>query len=244
VCHADPRRCLRIERMGRVAYGPMLELQQRRHAEVSAGTSDDTLFLLEHEPVITLGKNSGRGHVLASPAALAEAGVELFETGRGGDVTFHGPGQLVGYPIVALQEPERDIKRYVGCLEEVMIRTARDYGVTAARVDGLRGIWVGNDKLGAVGVRIANWATLHGFALNVAREVPGFELIVPCGIRGRGVTSLSRACGRDLALDEVIARVSEHAATVLDRKGLDREPTPLSSYEPTRSGVRSEEVVV
>jgi lipoyl(octanoyl) transferase len=244
VCHADPRRSLRLERMGRVAYGPMLALQERRHAEVIAGTRDDTLFLLEHEPVITLGKNAGADHVLASPAALQASGVELFETGRGGDVTFHGPGQLVGYPVIQLQEGERDVQRYVTCLEEVMIRTAHDFGVVAQRVDGLRGIWVGNDKLGAVGVRIANWTTLHGFALNVARDVPGFELIVPCGIRGRGVTSLSRACDRDLGLDEVMARVAEHAAIVLDRRGIDQKPTPLSSYEPERRGVRSEEVAL
>jgi lipoyl(octanoyl) transferase len=244
MCDTVPRRSLRLERMGRVAYGPMLALQERRHAELVAGASDDTLFLLEHEPVITLGKNSGANHVLASPEALQARGVELFESSRGGDVTFHGPGQLVGYPVIMLQESERDIKRYVSALEELMIRTAGDFGVAASRVDGLRGIWVGNNKLGAVGVRIANWATLHGFALNVARDVPGFELIVPCGIRGRGVTSLSRECRRELPLDEVLARVSHHAAIVLDRQGIDRDPTPLPSYAPARTPIRSEEVAV
>jgi lipoyl(octanoyl) transferase len=243
MCHAASQRTLRIERLGRVAYGPMLALQEQRHAEVVAGTADDTLFLLEHEPVVTLGRNSGAEHVLESPEALRARGVELFQTGRGGDVTYHGPGQLVGYPVILLEEHERDIKRYVTCLEEVMIRTCADCGVAARRVEGLRGIWVGNDKIGAVGVRIANWGTLHGFALNVAREVPGFELIVPCGIRGRGVTSLGRLSESAPTLAEVIARVSAHAAVVLNRRGIDRDPTPLPDYPTVDPGVRPEVVL-
>ena len=223
----EPVRPLRIERMGRIAYGPMLARQEARHAEVLAGTSDDTLFLLEHEPVVTLGKNAGAEHVLLSREALAARGVELFATGRGGDVTYHGPGQVVGYPILLLQEHERDIKRYVSALEEIMIRAVAELGVVARRVEGLRGIWVGNNKIGAVGVRLANWATLHGFALNVARALPGFELIVPCGIHGRGVTSIGRECDREPSLDEVIDRLAHHAAMVLGRAGYEPAFLPL-----------------
>ena len=240
MCHPDERRTLRVEHMGRVAYGPMLALQEQRHEQVVAGTSDDTLFLLEHEPVITLGRSSGADHVLVAPEALRARGVELFHTGRGGDVTYHGPGQVVGYPVILLMEPERDIKRYVTCLEEIMIRSCADFGVAATRVEGLRGIWVGNNKIGAVGVRIAAWATLHGFALNVAPEVPGFELIVPCGIRGRGVTSLGHECGHEPTFADVVARLSFHAAVVLDRRTIDRTPTPLPNYVPTEPGARSE----
>ena len=138
-------RPLRIERMGMTAYGTMLDLQERRHAEVRDGLQDDTMFLLEHLPVITTGKNTGTGHILANHDELKRRGVTHHETGRGGDVTYHGPGQIVGYPIVQLMEAERDIRRYVGCLEEVLIRTAADFGVKAERVQGLRGIWVGND---------------------------------------------------------------------------------------------------
>lgn len=220
-------RPLQLERLGRVPYGPMLALQEQRHAEVQAGTHADTLFLLEHQPVVTLGKNASTEHLLATRDQLAEQGVELFATGRGGDVTYHGPGQVVGYPILALQEGERDIQRYVTALEETMIRTAHSYGVTAARVPGLRGIWVNNNKIGAVGVRIANWTTLHGFAFNVARDLPGFKLIVPCGIHDRGVTSLGRELGYEPPLDDVMSRLAEHAAAALGRKLTLAQATPL-----------------
>ncbi len=211
------RGTLQVERMGVVPYGPMLWLQEARHAEVAERGAPETLFLLEHTPVVTLGKNSSGENVLLPRQLLEARGVELFATGRGGDVTFHGPGQIVGYPIVRLGEGEQDIKRYVWRLEEVLIRTVAEYGVAAQRIDGLRGIWVGNDKIGAIGVRVARWATLHGFALNVATDLDYFRLIVPCGIHDKGVTSLARLLGKAPPLAEVMDKLAHHTSAVLER---------------------------
>lgn len=218
---------LRIERMGRVPYGPMQTLQEQRHAAVADGQGEDTLFLLEHEPVITLGKNAGTEHVLVGRDELAARGVELYAVSRGGDVTYHGPGQLVGYPIVALGEGEQDIKGFVWKLEELVIRALADFDVRAGRVEGLRGIWVGNDKVAAVGVRIARWATMHGFALNVAERLDGFSLIVPCGLHGRGVTSIAKLTGRTPSLREVEDRIIVHAGEVLGREVHEVSPSKL-----------------
>lgn len=211
------RRDLEVRWLGRVAYGPTFELQQRTHAEVADARASDTLYLLEHERVVTLGKNTGDGHVLATREDLALRGFELHATDRGGDVTYHGPGQLVGYPIVALQPGEQDIKGFVWKLEELLIRTCADFGVTAERVLGLRGVWVGRDKIGAIGVRIARWTTMHGFALNVAPKLEDFQVIVPCGIADRGVTSLERLLGEAPSMLEVRRRVATHAGDVLGR---------------------------
>ncbi len=234
MCGYGYQRTLRIERMGRVPYAPMHQLQQARHAEVAAGRGDDTLFLLEHDPVITLGRNSDNDHVLLDREALAARGVALVVTERGGDVTYHGPGQIVGYPIVHLQEEERDIKAYVGWLEEIMIRTAADFGIETGHVEGLRGIWVGNDKLGAVGVRIAQWTTLHGFALNVSTDLQAFDMIVPCGLHGRGVTSFARLLGQAPTIAAVQARLADHAGMMLDRKiqHCRATPLPLATHTP------------
>jgi len=213
--------------MGMTAYGAMLALQERRHREVRDDEQDDTLFLLEHLPVVTSGKNTGTGHLLADKAELKRRGVSLFETGRGGDVTYHGPGQIVGYPIVQLFDDERDIRKYVWCLEELLIRTAADFGVEAQRVEGLRGIWVGNDKLAAIGVRISRWTTMHGFALNVSTDLSGFDLIVPCGLHGRGVTSLERLLGEAPPLSVVEDRLSIHASELLARDSYQAEASIL-----------------
>lgn len=210
-------RTLRVERMGRIAYGPMHDLQCARQREVIEGKAEDTLYLLEHDPVITLGKNTGDGHVLADERTRRERGVELHQTGRGGDVTFHGPGQLVGYPIVQMQEGEKDIRGFVWKVEELVIRTCADFGVRAERVEGLRGVWVGDDKVGAVGIRVSRWTSLHGFALNVSTDLSYFNLIVPCGIEDKGVTSLEKLTGRSIPLVEVEERVIAHAGPVLGR---------------------------
>ena len=155
--------------------------------------------------VITLGVRTrdDRSHVLATPEVLAAAGVDVFETGRGGDVTYHGPGQLVGYPIIDLSPNRRDVHRYVRDLEEVLIRTVATFGITAARVPGLTGIWVGDEKLAAIGVRISRWVTSHGFALNVNTDLSQFDLIVPCGITDKGVTSMARLLSRPISMAEV-----------------------------------------
>jgi lipoyl(octanoyl) transferase len=212
-----PRSELSVRRLGRVPYARGLELQAELVAERQADRAADTLLLLEHDPVFTLGRNARHENLLCAETALRERGFEVFETGRGGDVTYHGPGQLVGYPILELAPDRRDVHRYVRDLEEVMIRTCRDYGVEARRVPALTGAWVGDAKIGAIGVRIARWVTSHGFAFNVATDLAPFDLIVPCGIRGRGVTSLELLLGRAVPLDEVMDRLSLHFATVFER---------------------------
>jgi lipoyl(octanoyl) transferase len=208
-----------VRRLGIVPYGEALELQRGLVEARKAGSIPDQLLLLQHPPVITLGAKvrNDRSHVLASEEALHAAGVALFEAGRGGDVTYHGPGQLVGYPILDLRPDRCDVHRYVRDLEQVMIDTAAAFGIGAARVPGLTGAWVGRDKLAAIGVRISRWVTSHGFAFNVSTDLAHFELIVPCGIADRGVTSLSRLLGRNVAVGAVEDAVIEAFAGVFSR---------------------------
>ena len=213
------RRELEVRRMGRVPYARGLELQEQLVAERQARRIPDQLLLLEHDPVFTLGRNARSENVLFPAEALRERGFEVFETGRGGDVTYHGPGQVVGYPILDLAPDRRDVHRYVRDLEQVMIRTCADYGLEASRVQGLTGTWLGDEKIGAIGVRIARWVTSHGFAFNVGTDLSAFDLIVPCGIRGRGVTSLERQLGRPLPLEEVMDRIAANFAAVFSASG-------------------------
>lgn len=157
------------------------------------GDCADALFLLEHEPVVTLGRRADQSNIVVPRDALAARGIEVHETGRGGDVTYHGPGQIVGYPVIELGEGRRDVRRYVHDLEDVMIRVCAAHGIEAGRVDGMIGTWVdGKRKIGAIGVRLSRWVTSHGFALNVTTDLDGFQLIVPCGLRDKGVTSIAR----------------------------------------------------
>ena len=206
-----------VRRPGRIRYDAGLELQAQLVADRQAGRIPDTLLLLEHDPVFTLGRNAHRDNVLLSEETLRARGFEVFEAGRGGDVTYHGPGQVVGYPILHVPPDRRDVHRYVRDLEEVMIRTCRDYGIEAGRASGLTGTWVGLEKIGAIGVRIARWVTSHGFAFNVSPDLEPFRLIVPCGIADRGVTSLERLLGRAVALDGVMDRLALHFAAVFAR---------------------------
>ncbi|HXI30803.1 MAG TPA: lipoyl(octanoyl) transferase LipB [Vicinamibacterales bacterium] len=217
----DPR-ILSVRRLGVVPYEEALALQRALVEDRRAGRIGDTLLLLEHPHVITVGVrgDGGRSHILATADTLAARGIGVFETGRGGDVTYHGPGQLVGYPIVDLNPDRRDVHRYVRDLEEVLIRTAADYGIDAGRVPGLTGVWVGRDKLAAIGVRIARWITSHGFALNVSTRLDYFNLIVPCGIADRGVTSIEQLLGRPVELAEVADRVAGHFTNVFEFSSL------------------------
>jgi lipoyl(octanoyl) transferase len=212
------RRDLVVSRPGRVSYARGLEIQAALVAKRQAGAVPDQLLLLEHDPVFTLGRNARHENMLFPAEVLRARGFEVFETGRGGDVTYHGPGQVVGYPILDLSPDRCDVHRYVRDLEEVMVRTCADYGVAAGRVEGLTGTWVGTDKIGAIGVRIARWVTSHGFAFNVATDLSAFGLIVPCGIRGRGVTSLERLLGHPVPLDGVMDRLAGHLASVFERE--------------------------
>jgi lipoyl(octanoyl) transferase len=193
-----------VRRLGTIGYQAALDLQQQLVEERKAGRIPDQLLLLEHPPVVTLGarNRNARSNVLETPESLAQKGVELFETGRGGDVTYHGPGQLVGYPILELPPDRRDVHRYVRDLEEVLIQAVSDFGITAARIPGLTGIWAGDEKLAAIGVRISRWVTSHGFALNVSTDLSHFGLIVPCGIADKGVTSMQRLLGRPVPMAE------------------------------------------
>jgi len=212
-----------VRRLGLVSYADGLELQRTLVEERKAGRGEDTLLLLEHPHVITLGVKleSARAHIVATPGVLAEKGVEVHETGRGGDVTYHGPGQIVGYPIVDLNPDRRDVHRYVRDIEDVLIRTAADYGIDAERVVGLTGVWVGREKLAGIGGRIARWITSHGFAFNVSTNLDYFALIVPCGIADRGVTSLERLLGRPVPLEDVEGRIARHFNNVFQFSHLE-----------------------
>jgi lipoyl(octanoyl) transferase len=211
---------LEVRRLGLVPYAEALRLQRDLVEERRAGRVPDLLLLLQHPHVLTLGVRSdgGRSHVLATPKRLEELGVEVFETGRGGDVTYHGPGQVVGYPILDLHPDRCDVHRYVRDLEEVMIRVTASYGVRAGRVEGLTGTWVGGEKIGAIGVRISRWITSHGFAYNVNTDLSFFNLIVPCGIADRGVTSLTCLLGRQVPHAEVEERFVGHFSEVFERQ--------------------------
>src|SRR5207302_5936423 len=182
-------RPLRVRWLGLVEYQDGLDMQGQLAAARAAGCAPDTLLLLEHPPVITLGRGATRANVLWSDALLEQRGFESFETDRGGDVTYHGPGQLVGYPVLDLKPDRKDVRKYVRSIEELMIRLAADHGVVAERIEGRTGVWVpGAGKLGAIGVHLSRWITSHGFAFNVRPRLDDFSAIVPCGIRHAGVT--------------------------------------------------------
>ena len=209
-------------------YDEALELQRTLVEERKAGHIPDTLLLLEHPHVLTLGvrKGGGRINIIASPQTLDELGVGVHETGRGGDVTYHGPGQLVGYPIIDLRPDRQDVHRYVRDLEDVLIRACTDFGVAAERLAGFSGAWVphparGLEKIAAIGVRIARWVTSHGFAFNVNTDLDFFRLIVPCGISDRGVTSLQQQLGRNIRVTTVEDAVVHHFANVFDRTAIE-----------------------
>jgi lipoate-protein ligase B len=212
-------RPLAVRWLPRVPYPEAVALQDAVVAARRAGEAPDTLLLLEHPPVVTLGRGAHPENVLLSAEALAARGVALHESGRGGDVTYHGPGQLVGWPVVALQGGERDAHVWLRLLEEALIRTAADLGVRAFREPGLTGVWTERGKIAAIGVRLARgWITSHGFALNVADDVSGFAAIVPCGIAGRPVASLAGCGAEPTTLPEVGSILASHLAEVLDRR--------------------------
>ncbi|HEX8171457.1 MAG TPA: lipoyl(octanoyl) transferase LipB [Thermoanaerobaculia bacterium] len=212
-----------LHRLHVVTYENGLRLQEKLVELRQREEIGDQLLLLEHPPVITLGRGGDRSNLLASPEVLSAHGVRFFETTRGGDITYHGPGQIVGYPILHLGEGNRDVRKYVHSLEEVLIRTVADYGITANRIEGKRGIWVGSNKIAAIGVRIARWVTSHGWALNVSTNLEHFRFITPCGIHGMGVTSIERETGRRAPLEEVRAALARHFAEVFERELVPRD---------------------
>ena len=205
-----------LEQLGLVGYEDGLRLQRELVARRKTGTTPDTLLLLEHPHVYTLGRNAKTENLLISAEQLAARGAQVFEIDRGGDVTYHGPGQLVGYPILDLAEHRRDIAWYMRCLEEVLIEVVGEYGIQAERLAGAPGVWVGNDKLAAMGVHISRWVTSHGFAFNVNTDLSYFDWIVPCGLRDKGVTSLQKLLGRRVEMEEVAGRVVRHFGRVFE----------------------------
>jgi lipoyl(octanoyl) transferase len=212
-------RTLEVRHLGTLKYADALAMQRALVADRQAGRIGDVLLFVEHPHVLTLGVrgDGGRSHILATPESLAAKGIEVHETGRGGDITYHGPGQIVGYPIIDLKPDRCDVHRYVRDVEEVLIRTAADFGIRAGRIEGLTGVWTGADKLAAIGVRIGRWVTSHGFALNVTTDLDYFNLIVPCGIPDRGVTSIARLLGRRDDRAAVEDRIAFHFGTVFGR---------------------------
>jgi len=219
-----------VELPGVIDYREGLRLQHERVVARKAGAISDALLLLEHPPVYTLGRNAKRENILFSPERLRQLGAEFFETDRGGDVTYHGPGQLVGYPIFDLTQHRRDLSWYMHSLEEVFIRVAGEFGIQAGRADGARGVWVGNDKLVAMGVHVSRWVTSHGFAFNVNTDLRFFKWIVPCGLHDKGVTSLKKLLGHEVSMDTVIESVIRHFGGVfgMEMKCPEQLPNPSS----------------
>lgn len=220
---------LLITDFGLISYGTASALQERLVAARKADTIADMFLICEHPHVITLGRNGNRSNLLASEHVLRQKSVELHASKRGGDITYHGPGQIVGYPILNLNHIKRDVGWYVRTLEEAMIRASADFGVSAYRVSGKTGIWVNSvaaqhavfhlgtheEKLGAIGVHLSRWVTSHGFAYNVSTDLRYFDLIVPCGIADRKATSLEKLLGRNISLEEVKSRLVCHLADLL-----------------------------
>jgi lipoate-protein ligase B len=207
---------LNIVKPGIVEYGQAHQLQKRLLQEHIEGRGINSLLLLQHNPVITIGRNGSKSNILASEEALAEAGVEVYEIERGGDVTYHGPGQLTGYPILDLRCFKMDVHWYLRQLEEVIIRVLARYGVAGARMEGYTGVWVGDEKVAAIGIAVRRWITYHGFALNVNPDMSHFGLITPCGITDKSVTSLEKLVCRRLDIDEVADRVASAFVDVFD----------------------------
>ncbi len=221
------RKCC-LRELGRIHYGEALELQRRLVGERQHGLIDDRLLLLEHDHVITLGRNGHRENLLASEEILDRAGISFYPSDRGGDVTYHGPGQLVGYPILDLREWKRDVGAYVRAVEQTIIDTLADYGIEAGRIPKLTGVWVGERKIAAIGVHISRWVTSHGFALNVSTDLSYFQYIVPCGLQ-KPVTSMD-ALGARATLEEVSKTLAGHFGRIFDCEMLLESPA-LAAHE-------------
>jgi lipoate-protein ligase B len=195
----------------KVDYSTGLYLQRKLHERVSSNSSRSIGFLLlvEHEPVITIGRFGKANSILISPEDMKKLGIEIYRTERGGDVTFHGPGQIVGYPIINLRDFKLGIKSYVHLLEETIIRALQDFGIEGRRIKEYPGVWVGREKIAAIGVYVKNWITMHGFALNVTPDLSYFSLIVPCGISDMGVTSMKKLLDKEISLGQVVSALVE-----------------------------------
>jgi len=231
------RRDLWVVDLGRMDYAPALELQRKAARDrISGVIPQDVLFLVEHPPAVTLGRRSKQQNLMASKEMLAERGVRLFEVERGGDVTFHGPGQLVGYPIMDLKRHRQDLHWFLRQVEEAIIRTLAAFGIDAERNEGFTGVWTGGRKIAAIGVHARDWVTWHGFALNVTTDLSYFDLIVPCGIDGVEITSIEkelRTRGGVAAEGLSVGSVGHvMQATFAEVFGLSPIDMPAASFEP------------
>lgn len=212
----------------RVPYNDAWRLQLNQVQKIISGQAGATIFFLEHLPVVTIGRRGKDEHLLYPEAALKEKGIECCRIDRGGDVTYHGPGQLVVYPMLPLAGPDRDIHLFLRNLEEVGLRILTDYGVTGSRIPGLTGVWVDEKKIMAVGVGVKKWVTFHGLAFNFANNLEGFDLIIPCGIIDKGVTSLHLLLSRDITRKEIEERFRFHFSEVFHLK-LEEAVDPFNS---------------
>lgn len=219
--------------LGSARYAAVLELQRAAaRARIAGEIDQDLLLLVEHPPVVTLGRSSKDAHLLASPEYLRANGVDLFEVERGGDVTFHGPGQLVGYPIIDLKRHRKDLHWYLRQVEEALIRALAPFGIVGGRNAGYTGVWVDDRKIASIGVHARDWVTWHGFALNVTTDLRYFDLIVPCGIQSVTMTSVSREIGRDVAMSDVAASVTEAFGEVFGLEVVERDRRLLDVASP------------
>lgn len=208
------RRTVNVTNLGRTGYGPCWDLQQQLFEMRTAGLTSDTLLLTEHDHVFTIGKSGDENHLLAGEPELKTKGIAVYHNDRGGDITYHGPGQLVGYPILDLRNYYRDLHRYLRDLEEVVIRALESYGVRGQRAEGCTGVWVNDEKICAIGVRSRQWVTMHGFALNVNTDLSYFDRIIPCGVFDRGVTSMHKLLGYQVMLNDVAESITQAFSNV------------------------------
>ena len=235
--HPRLRPALSVLRLPQVEYGAGLELQRRLLDERRAGSRPDTLLLLSHPPVVTVGRGSSPGHVLLPADELRRRGIALWETDRGGDVTFHGPGQVVGYVIFDLRVHGQDLHRFLRRMEAAILRALTAFGVEGRRIPGLTGVWVGERKICAIGIKVSRWISMHGFALNVSTDLSYFEVIVPCGIADREVTSLAALLGRAVDRRQVENALANAFAREFGLEAWEEAPDPRRGTDarPTRS---------
>jgi lipoyl(octanoyl) transferase len=246
----SPTKNCAVVDLGLISYAAAYALQQQVVVARKRGDLSDVLLLCEHPHVITLGRNGKTANLRASDRLLAQMNVDFCETDRGGDITYHGPGQIVGYPILDLTEHRRDVRWYVQLLEEMMIRTSAEFGIAARRVEGRHGLWVDTaadqeEKLAAIGVHLSRWVTSHGFAYNVSTDLRYFDLIVPCGIPGKRATSLERLLSHAVSLDEVKPKLTTHFGDIFNREIISMSRKQLAALltEPSAAGTTPVKII-
>lgn len=216
-----------VSNLGRTRYADTWDLQHKLLGLRQRGQIDDVLLYTEHDHVYTIGKGGDDNHLLASDDELTQDGTEVFHIDRGGDITYHGPGQVVGYPIIDLNQHLPDIHAYLRQLEEVLIMSLKAFDVQANREEGMTGVWTGGEKIAAIGVKVSRWVTMHGFALNVNTDLQKFARIIPCGIFHKGVTSMKQVLGREISLEKVERKLTESFASVFGSSAVDITPDAL-----------------